>query len=259
MKTKAVKLSNNERRRWEKWEDNYLHRHYHDRKIESISKVLKRTKSAILSRAYNLKLTESNFVKWTEEEKNKLRQLYPDRQYTIEQMVKMLGRPRYGILQQAYILKLHRPRPQHEWTEEETKYLAENYLTKSASEMAEDLGMTVSAVTHKIGRSGLKVREKGRSWSEEEKEYVKQNYKKIPTKDLAQRLNRTVNSIITIVGNLGVSESRPLSWSLEEKDFIIKNYGHLSIEEISKALRRSRNAIVAVASKFKLTNKKSTL
>ncbi|MCZ7615617.1 MAG: hypothetical protein M5T52_19235 [Ignavibacteriaceae bacterium] len=157
-------------------------------------------------------MTEARAEKWSDSEKNLLRELYPDRSNSIEDISKKLNRTRYGILQQSQVLGLSRPRHQHEWSKNERGYLLKNYKTKSYGEMAKDLGMTYSSIAHKISRLGLKVREKGRPWTEDEKEFIRQNYKKMPTKDIARKLNRTVNSIITVVGPLGVSNSRPRPW-----------------------------------------------
>jgi hypothetical protein len=255
---KAAKLGIrfNGLRTWEPWEDNYLRRHYNDRKKVSLSRTLKRTVPAILARAHFLKLTEPRTVKWSQEEKNILSDLYPNRKNSLEQISKLLNRSYYAILLQAQTLGLKRPQHHHVWTKEEHDYLIKNFKIKDYGEIAKDLGLTHSAVAHMVNRSGLKLREKGRPWTEEEKDFIKQNYKKIPTKEIARRLNRTVNAIITIVGPLGVSAHRPTPWSDEEKEYLKKNYGHTPVKIISSELGRNKQSITAVAVKLNLTKKR---
>ncbi|GAB4287737.1 MAG: hypothetical protein Kow0098_04720 [Ignavibacteriaceae bacterium] len=132
------------------------------------------------------------------------------------------------------------------------KYLGK----KSYREIARDLGLTHSAVSHQANRMGLKMRSKGRPWTEEEKQFIKKYYRKIPTRKIAHRLNRSVDSIINSAGPLGISRGMPKPWINDEKNFLIHNYGKLSLEKIAETLNRTPQAVSSHASKLKLTSKR---
>jgi hypothetical protein len=209
-----------------------------------------------MGRAKLLNLRGERARLWSEDEKEILRKLYPDKKVSINEICRLVNRSRYAVLIQAQYLGINRPVHDHEWTTKENNYLKKYYDKKSYKKIADHLGVTHSAVSHQVNRLGLKLRERGRLWTEEEKEFIRQNYKKIPTREIAKYLNRSMNSIINSAGPLGISAGRPLPWSEKEKEYMKTHYGHIPPEEISSVLGRSTQAVIGMAMKLKLTKRR---
>lgn len=78
------------------------------------------------------------------------------------------------------------------WTNEEEKYLIDNYMTTMYCDIAKVLNKTESAIRAKCFELNLV---KNNAWSSNEIEYLKENYGKKSVKEIAAHLNRTENSV----------------------------------------------------------------
>lgn len=127
------------------------------------------------------------------------------------------------------------------WTDEEEKFLKENYEDLEYKEIAEKLDRTTSAVKSKVSDLNLIKFEKN-SWSKEEEDFLKENYKKYTAKKLGEILGRSSNSIRNKKGKMDLtsSESR---WSEEEVNFLKGNYHDSTYGEIGEKLGRSYHAV----------------
>jgi hypothetical protein len=194
--------------RWTQFEINYLLKNYGKKPVDSIARSLKRNIQSVDNKARLLKIHIPAPKKWSEEDFIKLRELWTDKKYSIDEVAEKLGKTRAATHFQAWKMGLRRPQVWRFWTDEETKYLKKNYKKKSYQVMANELGMTRFAVLQKANRLGLKVKRSPRPWTEEEDDYIRQHYRKIPSREIAETLNRPLDSIINRAGPLGISRPK---------------------------------------------------
>lgn len=160
-KARELELRTGKFRPWQKWEDNYLLRNYHIKKNSSIAKTLKRTIRSVHHRAEFLKLTKRGADKWTEAEKELLRELYTNRNYTVEDVAKILNRSVVSVKVKAPRLGLTRATYIHKWTKSERNYLIKNAGKKTYPEIAAHLGIELYKVHQFAKKLGLKKHDKG--------------------------------------------------------------------------------------------------
>lgn len=81
----------------------------------------------------------------------------------------------------------------NKWSEEEEKYLKENFDKHSKEYIAHELGRTISSINSKLNK--MKLTKENNRWSEEEKQYLEENWGKYSISHIANKLNRTVNGV----------------------------------------------------------------
>ena len=125
------------------------------------------------------------------------------------------------------------------WTQEEYKYLMQNYHIKTVKEIAEYLGRTEAACATMARNLGIT----GRTdlWTQEEYEYLRQNYGTKSLEEIAEYLGRPKCSCNSKASYLGITKKKIL-WTEEEDEYLRQNYGTKSLEEIAEYLGRSKNA-----------------
>jgi hypothetical protein len=204
IKAKELGLKSGAVKRWSDFELIYLRRNYPNKTTDS----LKRSESSVINMVIRLKLNTPMPKKWSEEELNKLKELWTDKTLSIDEIAAKLNKTRPSAHFQAWKMGLRRPQVWRFWTKEETQYLKKNYKKKTYKQIADYLGMTTAAVFTKAMRTGLRVRTAPRAWTEAEDEFMRQNYKKIPTRELAEKMNRTYDSVITRAGLIGITRHK---------------------------------------------------
>ena len=94
------------------------------------------------------------------------------------------------------------------WSEEEVKFLIDNYDKYSATEIAHKLRRSISAIYKRANDIGLKKTERITSrqpWTAEDDRYVEDNYPLASLSEMAKHLERTERAICTRASTLGVS------------------------------------------------------
>ncbi len=81
------------------------------------------------------------------------------------------------------------------WTEEEAKFLADNYGHMTLMEMSASLNRTFNSVKTKVHRMGLSSG-KIKKWTREELNFLEQNAHKMMAKDIAVHLGRSTGSVL---------------------------------------------------------------
>lgn len=77
------------------------------------------------------------------------------------------------------------------WTEEETKYLLENYNELTDEELAGKLGRSRKAVSSKREKMGLRKDAADNQWTMKEVVYLKKYYRQMTDKEIAAVLGRS--------------------------------------------------------------------
>ena len=83
------------------------------------------------------------------------------------------------------------------WSEEETKFLIDNYLELGPKVTAKKLGRTKSSVTSKASRLGLTKTINSKKFSKEEIDFLENNYNKLGPTACSIKLKRTYDSVIS--------------------------------------------------------------
>lgn len=92
------------------------------------------------------------------------------------------------------------------WTNEEVKYLRDNYYSVSLDKISRHLNRKISAIKSKACK--LKITNNG-SWTESEIEYLKNNYQTKTYKELSNELRgRTKTAVYLKINRLGLSKSK---------------------------------------------------
>ena len=152
--------------------------------------------------------------RWTEQEVEYLKQHYGVK--SAREIAETLGRPLNGLHSKAETLGLDGKRGHWSstgkrvgaWTDEEIKFLQENYLDLGAEECANQLGRTKAAVHGKIrqvggGRPsiGPKV-----EWSEKDLDFLRENYQALSWEELVEKLGRTEQAVQVRASMLGLQK-----------------------------------------------------
>lgn len=243
-------------RPWKPHEDRYIREKYHKKEVASIARALKRTPRSVQHRAEYLKLTKPAADKWSAEDIAALHKLYPDRNYTLDLIAKILNRSKNSVLLKAVRMGLSRASHIHRWSKPDHNYLVKNAGKKSYREIANHIGIKTYQVALYAKKIGVKIQDKGLSWSQEEKEFIRKNYYKMPAKEIARLLNRTLNAVKNTASRMGVSKNKREPWSGKELDYLKNNYAQKTIVEIAKALNRSKESVRAKVVRLSLRKRK---
>lgn len=124
------------------------------------------------------------------------------------------------------------------WTEEEDKYIIENFNKSTFSYMAKQLGCAITTVQNRAIELGLFFERKSvRRWTEEEIELLKIMAPKYLNKTIAKKLGRSVNELNKKARELGIELifKRPV-WKKWKVKFLKENINTLSLREIQNEL-----------------------
>lgn len=126
------------------------------------------------------------------------------------------------------------------WTEQEDKYLKDNFQKLTKAQIGEDLGKTKGAVEYRASQLGL-IKQPHKPWTEEEDNFLRENYLTMTSKEIAKKLGRTAPSIDSREGVLGLQ--RLSYWTQEEIDFLKENYMNYTHAELGKLMNRPEQGV----------------
>lgn len=133
-----------------------------------------------------------------------------------------------------------------EWTDEEVRFLRNNYEYVDTGRIAIFLNRTSISVKSKSIRLGLS---KNCDWSEDDDIYLEYFVFKNDTNidEAAAFLNRTHNAVRTRIINLRKEDSSVAyirkPWAAKEDDFLKNNYKVMSDAMLAERLRRTKGAV----------------
>jgi DNA-binding CsgD family transcriptional regulator len=139
---------------WTDKEDDYLKKHFPQKKNKEIAKKINRSIHSVCHRAKLMGLKKDGaFVAWEKEEITYLKKYY--KKTTYEDLAEHFGRTLGAVKYKVEELGLVKNPPYKKWTEEEYEFLRKNYHTMTKKELAEKLDCTVPAVQSRARRLGL--------------------------------------------------------------------------------------------------------
>ena len=234
----------------------------------------------------SVKIKKKNYVKWTEEEVNFLKENYSTADG--KTLASVLGKTRESIYIKASALGLKRPNIAEQrkanarkercrinataprWTMEEIKFLKDNEGKLTLKQIAEKLGKSASSVSCKrmslkrvktlrvtptIKTEEVPTNNHFKVWTKEDEQYLKSNYGVTPVAIIAKKLGRTEDAIKGRAYAFGLVDENTVTrakWTKEEISFLKKNINKKSNEEMAQYLGRSIASVAAKLSDLKL-------
>jgi hypothetical protein len=196
-------------RKWNNDDELFLINNFRKMTYKQIGKHLNRTQSSVGHKAMDiLRLKKIQTRKWESKERRLLSRLYG--KISVAELAARLHRTTHSVLHQARVQKKS-VKGAPAYTEEENKFIRENYLIMTNVQIARVLNRTQYGILIKARKLGLAGEpEKGKLWkrgirkksgynySVKEKEFIQNNYLKMTNVQIAERLNRSVKGIQTI-------------------------------------------------------------
>ena len=137
------------------------------------------------------------------------------------------------------------------WTEEEKKYLMDNYYDDKKEDLLLNLKKhSWGSIKVEAGKLGLKRKI---FWTKEEKQFLIKNYKSSNKEFLKNNLNHSWSTIGNKACEMNLT-TKYLLWTDEEVNYLKKNYNITNRETIESKINRSWEKIMRKASDLNLTN-----
>lgn len=165
-----------------------------------------------------------------------------------------LGRSVSSIRTKAYELGLKKIPKKHKnykrtaksriWTDEQIKYLRQNYLTKSYLDLSNVIKKSAKAIAAKARSIDLI---KNKSWTTTEINFLKNNYPQKSVQELSKIINHSYSSIMTQISTLGLKRVIRQPWTVSEILLLHKLYVEYTLEDLSIILKRSAKSVVSKA------------
>ena len=128
------------------------------------------------------------------------------------------------------------------YTEEELKYIEDNYNTSTVKQIAEKLQKKESSICNAVIKLGLKKQDH-RKWTDEEQRFLKANYLTMTNSEIAKHLNRTFNAISGQMDKLGLVRNK--SWTSEEEQYLLDHFINMTHKEMGDVLGRTEGSVRA--------------
>lgn len=181
---------------------------------------------------------------WTEEEKDKLREMWGSN--NTRKIAQKLDRSRGSIYNMIRRMNLQgkgnsRGSGKH-WTEEEEQFLKDNWFNMSSYEIAEEIDRTPNAITSKVERMNFAPKPTDymyEDWTKDEEIYLLNHYCIKKDKEIANELGKTLPSLKSKKRSMGISTS----WDMWEDEVLYDFYwcDCMTIEELSQTVLSHRN------------------
>lgn len=128
------------------------------------------------------------------------------------------------------------------YTEEEIKYIKDNFSNMTVKQIASHLNKQESSVYNVIRKLGL-TKQKHSKWTDKEIEFLKSNYINMTSEEISRYINHSIDAINTMRDKLGLIRNK--NWLDEEIQFLKDNFESVLFSELSKTLGRTEGAIRA--------------
>lgn len=128
------------------------------------------------------------------------------------------------------------------YTQDELKYIKDNYGNMTAKELSIRLNKSIGSINNATRKMGL-VKQSHKKWTEQEIDFLKSNYINMTSEEISKYINHSVDAINTMRDRLGLVRNK--NWSDEEIQFLKDNFESVLFSELSKTLGRTEGAIRA--------------
>lgn len=179
-------------------EINYIICNYQNHTVKEISNYLNKKDSDVYRIIRKLGLKKQIHKSWSNEDNEYLISNYMK---ISEEIASVLSRSVSSVNAQRDRLGLVK---HNIWSEDEIKFLNDNYKTMTHREIADKIGRTEQAVRAKC--FDLKLFKKEEMWSEHEIQYLKDNYREKTKQEISNHLCRSQDAIQLKARKLGIKK-----------------------------------------------------
>lgn len=134
------------------------------------------------------------------------------------------------------------------FSEEEGKYILDNYLTMDYKHIAERIGCKRHNIVYFLQRHGLEGKKRKLQLNSEQMQFLKDNYHKYTKHELADIFKIPANSVpyyVKVLGLNGTKNSSPSVSPLNsnQKKYILDNYKKKTYSQMAKTIDSNKNQI----------------
>lgn len=191
---------------------------------------------------------ESTRHRWTDDEIEELRRLYPvtadaelvDRFKVSITAIRHVAH-RYGIRRRETVSA------RNTWTPERVQYLRENVATMTYEELAERLDVSVTTVRTKATLLGV---QRPHGWTDERVARLRAEVAEAGVREMARRLDLSEETVRLKMKELGLTVSRRRRWTDERVAEFCAAYPTTPNEVLAERYGLTPKSVVEVASRF---------
>lgn len=132
------------------------------------------------------------------------------------------------------------------FTEEQDKFIIENYSVLTTNKIADELNKTPNQIRHRASVLGV---QKEVIFTNEEIQFIVDNYATMDTGKIAIKLNKTRKQIMGCASHRNIKKEK---FTELEKEYIIKHYSNTSNEKLEENLNIPKHRIIRFANKLGL-------
>lgn len=144
-------------------------------------------------------------------------------------------------------------RPKRVFSEEEKKYIKDNWGKESAHSMKKKFDCSWEAVCNVAKDYGLEMPTREGEWTKEDIETLKNLAEDVHYEEIATIMDRTENAIYLKARRLGITLIQDRrAWTFEEEEYMKEYWGTKSVETLAKNMRRTVNSLKVKAVRMKL-------
>ena len=199
----------------------------------------------------------TKYIKWTEEDDNKLKSLLSENKQIKDIQAYFPNRTIHSIKNRTRMFS-NKSSKSSLWTEDKLNLLKQSCSSLTVKELSELLSIKESTVYSKLSSEGLSAKTLNKPWDSSEDKFFIDNFYKQNYTRIARKLGRTLESVQQRAIKLNLKKVSK-SWSEEEVSLLKEQYSTLSQEELLNVFKRPASAIHNKAYKIGLSRQNSIL
>ncbi len=228
---------------WKKWKVKFLKENINNLSLAQIQKELDVQYYQIMDKLDELGIAYENDF-WSEEEINILIEL--SNKVYIKEIAKVLNRTEGAILTKANKMGLDYITLKKAYTEEELKYIKDNWGIVPVTDMARNLGVSRIMIQAQADKMNLPKLGKNpyKKWTEEKLAKLSNLAAKKSVTELAKYFKTTNDAITTVayVNGIQLNDDK-IHWTEEDNAFLKELAKTLDLSEIATKMNRTTSAV----------------
>lgn len=237
--------------------EQYILEHYRTETYADIGRTLGLSAGTVWKKAKEIGIKKNSYNRWTDKEIQLLKDNWKTEgsrfaeklpRHTLH-AVRSMARE-LGLSSDAYY-----------WSDNDDRYLKENFGIKTDKEIAETLGRDEKSIRHRAYIKGLrksdrhpeKSKTKWVPWTEAEISFLMDHIDDMTDEEIAEKLGRKTRSVQNKIYSLKKQQKKQKDstvkyrminkWSDEDLEFLVAHLNDMSSEEIAEHLSRDKKSI----------------
>lgn len=242
---------------WDEEKTQFLRDHWNTKALHKLAAEMHAHSDTILEKTAELGLPPYKSNRWTDKEREKLRELAPTVFY--KEIAVILGKTEIAVLKQANklgikVLYANDMNSAALWDEEKEKYLLENYDKIGITELGTTINVPYNQILKKLKEHGIEW--ETRNWTDDEIAILRKMAPVVHYREISKVLHRSVGAITAKAFDLNI----PLLvnrrvFTDKEINYIKRNWKKKSTSQIARDLKSSIGLVNTTAKKLGLPKK----